>query len=262
MTGYLSNLRYVKGTAVYTGAFAPPSLAPLATSGAASTACYPSTTNINTSFAASATSLLCSYTNAGIIDSTAKNDVWTYGTAAVSTSVVKYGSGSLYFSGSTSNYMLVPASKQFNQLYSATNSFTVEFWAYPTSFAAIGTILNTGISNGATGWRIDVSTAGVISWASNGSAVSALNATLALNTWYHIAYVYSNGVISLFLNGVRIGSAATSWTNTTDNLAIGSSKISGFDYPYSGYVDDLRITTGVARYTSNFVPPKVAFANQ
>ena len=56
--GYISNLRVVKGVAVYSGNFAPPSLAPLATSGAASASAYPSTTNVNTTFAASATSVL------------------------------------------------------------------------------------------------------------------------------------------------------------------------------------------------------------
>jgi hypothetical protein len=56
--GYISNLRVVKGVAVYSGTFTPPSLAPLAISGAASAAAYPSTANVNTSFASSATSIL------------------------------------------------------------------------------------------------------------------------------------------------------------------------------------------------------------
>ena len=56
--GYLSNIRYNKGTAVYTGNFTPPSLANLATTGAGSAAAYPSTTNVNTTFADSTTFML------------------------------------------------------------------------------------------------------------------------------------------------------------------------------------------------------------
>lgn len=66
--GYISNVRAVKGVAVYTGNFTPPSLAPLATSGAASAASYPSTTNVNTSFPASATSVLACQTAMDMVE--------------------------------------------------------------------------------------------------------------------------------------------------------------------------------------------------
>jgi alpha-tubulin suppressor-like RCC1 family protein len=56
--GYMSNIRYNKGTAVYTGNFTTPTLANLATTGAGSAAAYPSTTNVNTTFAASTTFML------------------------------------------------------------------------------------------------------------------------------------------------------------------------------------------------------------
>jgi hypothetical protein len=66
--GYISNLRVVKGVSVYTGNFTPPSLAPLATSGAASAASYPSTTNVNTSFESNATSLLACQTAMDMVE--------------------------------------------------------------------------------------------------------------------------------------------------------------------------------------------------
>jgi len=76
--GYITDLRLVKGTAVYTAAFTPPT-APLT--------------------AIANTSLLLNYTNAGIYDNAAVGNYETVGNAQVSTSVVKYGTGSVYFDG-------------------------------------------------------------------------------------------------------------------------------------------------------------------
>jgi hypothetical protein len=85
--GYISNLRVVKGVSVYTGNFTPPSLAPLATSGAASAAAYPSTTNVNTSFAASATSLLACQ---AAMDMTVDNSVYKFPIAVIGTPTASF----------------------------------------------------------------------------------------------------------------------------------------------------------------------------
>ena len=65
--GYISNVRFVKNIAVYTGNFTPPTLAVLGVSGTTSSAAYPSTTNVNTSFAAANTFLLTYTTLAATI---------------------------------------------------------------------------------------------------------------------------------------------------------------------------------------------------
>ena len=84
--GYISNLRMVKGLAVYSGNFSPPSLAPLATSGAASASAYSSTTNVNTSFASSATSILACQTAMDFVE----NSGYKFPIAASGTPTVNF----------------------------------------------------------------------------------------------------------------------------------------------------------------------------
>ena len=74
------------------------------------------------------------------------------------------------------------------------------------------------------------------------------------NTWYHVAIARQSGTVRLFVNGVLEGSLSNS-TNTTGSAAsyIGGSHAGG--YYINGYIQDLRIYKGVAKYTANFTPP-------
>jgi hypothetical protein len=100
--GYISGFRAVPNTAVYTSAFVPPTAPPTAI------------TN---------TQLLLNFTNAGIVDSTAKNVLETVGNAQISTAVSKFGGSSMYFDG-TGDYLFSPVSQNF----SFPGDFTIEGW--------------------------------------------------------------------------------------------------------------------------------------
>jgi len=258
--GNIFNLRFIKGTAVYSGAFTPPT-APLSTSGSASASAYPSTTNVNTTFAASECSLLLNFTNAGITDATAKNDLETVGNAQISTTQSKFGGSSMYFAGTSNDFVRVPPSRFFNQLYSTTQSFTIEFWIYLTAYGNPSTPFCTGITNGATGYRVDISNTGTVTWISNGAGTAATS-SVSLNTWTYFAFVWDGSKIYLYKNGTlaNTGGTTTSWTNNSDQLNIGKAGISSFEYPITGYIDDFRITTGVAR--SITTSPTTAFPLQ
>jgi hypothetical protein len=227
ITGYLSSTR-VSNSVLYTVTFTPPTA--------------PFTTGTN---------LLLNFTNAGIYDATAKNVLETVGNAQVSTTQSKWSPTSMYFdgAGSPADSLLIPASRFFNQLYSTTQSFTLEFWIYQTAYGNPATPFCTGIANGATGWRIDIDSGGTIRWVSNG-ANTACTSTVSLNTWTYFAYVWNGTTIQVYKGGTAGNSATTSWTNNNDSLLIGRAGISGYDFPFTGYLQDVRLTVGKARTIS------------
>jgi hypothetical protein len=169
----------------------------------------------------------------------------------------------MFFAGTSSDFVRVPPSRFFNQLYRTSQSFTIEFWIYLTAYGNPSSPICTGIANGATGYRVDISNTGTVTWMSNGVGTAATS-SVSLNTWTHFAFVWDGSRIYLYKNGTlaNTGGTTTSWTNTSDQLNIGKAGISSFEYPITGYIDDFRITTGVARYLSNFTPPQVALPRQ
>jgi len=80
--------------------------------------------------------------------------------------------------------------------------------------------------------------------------------TILVNNWYHIAIVQSAGTIKLYINGT-LGSSITGslMVNGTNSLRIGATA-SGTNL-LTGYVEEVRISKGIARWTSNFTTPIV-----
>jgi len=243
-SGYISNLRIVNGTAVYTTNFTPPT-APLT--------------------AITNTQLLLNGTNAGIYDNAIKNDFITAGAAQVNTSVVKYGTGSMSFNGTTS-YLQNKNPNLFEAF--GTGNFTVEYWIYPTSFTPGPTIWDFRTSSaGSNGISDYFSTAGIYNLYT-GSTIYTSSTAVSKNTWTHIAITRSGTSLRVFFNGVQNGSTVTNSTNLTDNgnifIGVNVSGTAGVPSTgfFTGYLDDFRVTNGIARYTANFTPPTTAFPNQ
>jgi hypothetical protein len=251
---YISNIRFVRGTAVYTGAFTPPTR-PLSASGADSASAYPSTTNVNTSFAASATSLFLNFTNAGIVDATMKNNLETVGNAQVSTAVVKYGSGSMFFDG-TGDYLRIPTS-QTNSLGSG--DWTIEFWIYR---AGSGNQIFYDQRNTATQVAVTIFNDGnnILQFFVNG-ANRITGPTFPSSIWTHVAVSKFNSSTRMFVNGVQVGSTYADTNTYVNNPIFVGAQFDGSG-TLNGYIDDLRVTLGIARYTQNFIPPSVALPRQ
>lgn len=83
------------------------------------------------------------------------------------------------------------------------------------------------------------------------------------HVWTHVVYQRRGGVFQAFLGGVQVGSFdgggnSLLANNATLNVGATGSNSDGM----VGYIDELRITKGVARYTENFTPPTEPFPNQ
>ena len=194
-----------------------------------------------------------------IVDSSTNNHTVTVnGTAQISTTKSKFGGSSMYFSGS-GNYLTIPSDTSFDF---GTGDFTIEFWMnpdYPNSSWQAIISRNYSSTNG---WRLYkiASSNNFAFYQSGGSHINTTNVTLTAGTWYHIAVVRSGTTITIYVDGVAKGSgASTTNLSPTAALEIGQGVVTSA-YPYWGYLDDLRITKGVARYTSNFTPPTASFS--
>jgi hypothetical protein len=233
-TGYMSSLRYVSGTAI-----TPPSGGPTS----------PLT-------AVSGTSFLCNFTNAGIFDNTGKNNLETVGDAQIDTGTKKYGTGSMEFDG-TGDY-LIPNGATTDSFAFGSGDFTIEFWVYLNNVSGTKVIYE-GRPAGGSGATptIYMSSASIRYFANGADRITGGN--LSATTWYHIALSRSGTSTKLFIDGTQSGSTytdSTTYTNSTNRPVIGVG-ISGNEF--NGYLDDLRITKGVARYTAAFTAPTKAF---
>ncbi|WP_029073582.1 LamG-like jellyroll fold domain-containing protein [Kaistia adipata] len=93
----------------------------------------------------------------------------------------------------------------------------------------------------------------------------ATSSSLALNTWYHLALTRAGAVNRLFLNGAlqQSYSLATSWTDGGLTLgALSSARTTNATNKLNGWLDEFRVTQGVARYTASFTVPTEAFPDQ
>lgn len=233
--GYMTDFRIVNGTAVYTSDFIPPN-APLSP-----------ITN---------TSLLLGGRNAAIFDSAVKNDVSTNG--ARIGNISKWGSGSMFFDGTST--ITIPATDLYNL---SGGTWTIEGWFYltavPTAECPVICIGTFGNNNSYYGLSIRPDRSLYSGAARSGATnVSTTAAVVVLNTWAHVAVVMRNRLGSIYVNGIlRAGPTGnvTQMNSVSNTLTIGTDPQSTLVSKYTGYIQDLRITKGVARYTTDFTPP-------
>ena len=234
--GYVSDVRVIKGTAQYTANFTPPST--------------PNTWVTNTSLLAQ------NVYSPRVYDAAAGNTFSLLADAQSSTSQRKFTtSSSVYFDG-TGDYIEMPDAQDLLTL--GTGDFTIECWFRPSVVN-----INTAIMD----FRPDSTTGSYpfiqphntnLKFQNVSSGTLTASGVLSANTWIHIAVVRSNGTTTLYTDGT----SRDSGVDTTDYAIRSVPNIGKHNYAGSnlnGYLQDLRISKGFARYTAAFTPPTTEF---
>ena len=243
VNGFISNLRLVKGTAVYTAAFTP------------------STTPLT---AIANTSLLTCQSNRLRDASTNNFAITRNGDVAVRTfspfTDTDTTTGSVYFDG-TGDYLTVPDNAA---LEVGSSNFTFECWFYPTALATDNILVDFGsqgsqasimpfyvFSNGNVGYYVS---SGGSTW-NIASNANGYGGTVKIGQWNHLAFVRNGNTFTPYLNGVA-GTTTTSSSSVNDSAVskyIGSATTGTAGI--TGYLADFRLVKGTAVYTANFTPP-------
>jgi len=236
LTGYFSGYRAVS-SALYTGStYTIPTSVPTAISG---------------------TTLLLNFANSGIFDSTAKNVLETVGNAQVSTTQAKWGTTSMYFDGTGDNLYTI------NPCLPRSGDFTLEMWIYPTSTSGYQLIYSQ-FTSGSTDGNFE------LLWDEfnekfnvnfRGATLLTSSSTYSLNAWHHLAIVRSGSTFTMYVDGASAATATNSDTILQTASYVGTRSLG--DGYFAGYIDDLRITRGYARYSgSTYTVPTAAFPVQ
>jgi hypothetical protein len=235
LNGYMSNLRVVKGTAVY-----DPTLTTL------TVPTTPLTAITNTS-------LLLNFTNAGIFDAATINDGQTVGNAQVSTTQAKWSPTSMAFDG-TGDYLTTIDKPE---LRIGTADFTIEGWVYLNATGVAYGLVSKGTAS--TGWSVNVTSGNKLQFSYTATQLTGAT-SLVSGTWYYFAVVRSgtaSGNLRVILNGSTDATSAGAVNdnfNQTNVLYVGADRVAGA--VLNGYLQDVRITNGYARTTST---PTAAF---
>ena len=145
--------------------------------------------------------------------------------------------------------------------YAGSNAYTIEFWLFLQEAGATE-VYFLGQRSG-TGKYFRITTAETMFFRAAGAAELSFG-TIAKDVWSHIALTCDGTTVKSFVNGLQINSdAASSFTDTTTTaFSIFSASSIWTTAGLVGYLDDVRFTQGIARYTSDFDVPTEAFPNQ
>ena len=248
--GFVSNLRVVKGIAIYSKSmFNMPK-----------TITVPSTALTATSSTLPTTVVLTAQSST-IVDNSGRNiDIGNYGVTSTNSIIPFAGTYSYQFN--TSKMLVIPANNAFHL---ESENFTFECWLYPTSYVGADTTILSKWGTGIWSYQFKYNNSGRLVFNTyNGGTITltATSTTITLNSWNHIAFVRSGTNVYMYLNGTRdatIGSNYVAIPSTTAPTSIGS-YIDGTT-PVAGYISNLRLVKGTALYSgASFTVPTSALS--
>jgi hypothetical protein len=245
LTGYIADLRVIKGSGIYTRPFTVPS------------------SSLPTISGSSAAVLQLKGNNGNIIDQTGRNVFYAFPRDGVylSSTQKKFGPSSLYFDGATALQAFYDSAR-FDWWRT---EFTIEFWLYASTATGLSAIISNADYNSTNNyWSVGVNSSRQVTWYyywNPQGTTTTTTETINLNAWNHIAVTHIPGTgYRIWVNGV--GNAATTLvadgtSSTGTRLTIGA-----YNNTYmTGYLDEIRISK-TARYSANFTPSSTPFANR
>lgn len=139
------------------------------------------------------------------------------------------------------------------------DDFTIEMWFNPTNFSVQRSLVETRKSGGSGGVYVyTATTTGYLALNANNVVTNSTVSPIA-GQWNHIAIQRSGSIMSVWLNGVSVITYTTSTSYPDSYLRLGNEM--SLTQPFLGYIDEFKITNGVARYTSKFTPRSTAFTH-
>jgi len=190
------------------------------------------------------------------LDSSNKNLTVSYSSGdQLSNTQKKFGATSLY----VADNVTISSSDGFNM---GTGDFTIEGWYYLTQFNnhfLYDQWASSSTGSGNIQIYVKSNEGGAIRVYYDGGSKFTTTGGFSLNTWTHLAVVRYSNTITVYFNGTADGTTQSysGQFGKTGDLYIGDQHSGGGGAPQM-YVDDLRVTKGLARYTSNFTAPTTA----
>jgi hypothetical protein len=188
-------------------------------------------------------------------NSPSANSLSAVGDAKLATAQKRYGTASLAMDGS-GDYAVVASSSNFD--FGTSTDFTVEAWVYVITSGSSSTSANWLTTKGRK-YYFGLWGGGIIVGnASVNIFLGSPDFTSYRDKWTHVAHTRSGSTHRVFIDGVLMATATSSASiGETNEMYIGNDPVYG--PVYNGWIDEVRVTKGVARYTSNFTVPSSAY---
>lgn len=179
------------------------------------------------------------------------------GTATLTATNAKYGSGSAKFGPGTGMLTMPRGAFQFGW-----SDFTVEMFIKPDNTTTNGQLAGLHKNAATNDWLLYYSM-GKLVFMWSAPSFTSTNAAMTPGVWHHVAVTRSGSSLKMWLDGTQVGSTtigeaipnATSWPMNIGSDVNGSLQ-------FQGGIDSFRVTVGKARYTTNFTVPATDFPSQ
>ena len=185
----------------------------------------------------------------------ARGNATVGGNAQVDTAQSVFGGASALFDG-TGDYLQYANSTDWNLGAAGSGDFTLDFRLRFNGTPAIASLISAGDLSG-TGWTLY--------WASNtlriyDSSDKTVSWTPSASTWYHVAVARETSTIRVFIDGTSIGNLSGDVDMNNDSQAFRVASDNPGFFQLNGWMDEIRISKGIARWTANFTPPSAAYS--